>query len=484
MMRSESNGAKRIMYLILGAVLVLVLTIGFGAYLYKTRNVSEEVPSVEKDSVIAEMNVSEEIPIEKIQVKKETVVEPKKKTEVQKTNVTFENTSCIVAKEFERINIIPIRSPRTEPIAVPKKSIFGRMINYFWPEKKEETPEIFNISDEEMSIQLDSTQNIVENYNSQLISAISKEKTDKKSELIINIRAKILELASMLPPKETLFDDSKNLFWLTVYRSGDLMIDWFSYRLSVKELENISNEVTALSNSESEVAVVRNSFFEVLKKHICLISKKNKIGGDITRLRESIGENLRSYKIAQDMIQITEESCQTEKLLLALDVLSYTVPMTSESRSKILKKVTGICKSLENAIKSTAKRQLNDYLRITKKYNGEIIKLINVYMQFIADFEQYVDINARNMQNVKNLERKNASSYAYNFSPEEEPAEVITEVGKKIALSFSIFKQYRDLLSIKEDAPIAEAVIQSEKTKIVDGPKNQATAKTSTTKDQ
>lgn len=446
MMRSEASGAKRIIFTVLGVL--GGITLGAAVFYVYRRIYAEEPASAPELPKLESQSETEPVT---------QAIMPKLYLIVTKENIIEDASS--LTKRFEKVNIIPMRSPKTEQIAPPKKSFFRRMRDFFFSDDGE-VFEITELSQEEMDIQLDSSKNILENYNANILSRINKEKTEEKKEAIVSIREKVLELAGILPSKITLFDDCKNLFWLTVYTSGNLMIDWYAYALPLEELKSIQSEVSALSISESDVSVVRESLFAILKKYILSISKNAGVGNDITEMREKIGETLKEYKKTQEMVQNTEETCQTEKLLLALDVLSYVIPMTHESRSTIMNGVFKVNQYIENATKPTIQRQLNEYLRITKKHNENIITMINRYMQFIADFEQYVDINARSVKNIKNLEKKNDSSFEYNFSVEENPVEVIREVNRKIGLCSSVFKQYRDILNIKEDAPVNEAIIQ------------------------
>ncbi|KAI5191220.1 hypothetical protein NEMIN01_1428 [Nematocida minor] len=353
-----------------------------------------------------------------------------------------------ITKVFERENIIPVRSLRDEEKVAKKPSLFGRIKGYFTREEEKET---LDITPEEMAIQLDSSRNILQNYNGNLIRRINDMRTAEKKVLILDIRMKVLELSSILPSKHTLLDDSNSLFWFTVFSSGDSVFDWMAYTLSQEELENIRNEISELFESTDSPSNVRASLFSTLKDYITRVSQEAGFGGEITKVRESLVDRLRKYKAPQDMINDSEESCQTEKLLLALDVLSYLVPMTDDSRNEIACRVNAIKDRLYNATEISEKRQMNDYLRITKKYNEDLVSLINRYMHFIADLEQYVSVCSRSTENMKNIARKNESSYVYDFATDANPTDIIKGVGNMLGLSSDIFAQYRQLLEMNDD---------------------------------
>ncbi|EHY65871.1 hypothetical protein NERG_01478 [Nematocida ausubeli] len=301
-----------------------------------------------------------------------------------------------------------------------------------------------------MEIQLNNTENIMWNYDKQFVKEINKMKSREKQMLILEIRSMILNLSTILPSKLSLLDDSNNLFWLTVYCSGDLLVDWMAFTFTVEELSEVKMRIEDLFNSTEEAEVLRNNLLSIVQSFITKIASKTGLGGKITKQRENVATILRDYKATQKMVCDIEESCETEKLLLVLDALSYLIPMTEESNKAILQTVNRVQERISGLAQSIALRQMNDYLSLTKKYNSEIIGAINGYMRFISDFEQYIGVNTFNTENIKNVEKMNDSTFVYDFKPTASASEVIKGSNKMISVANILFKQYMHLLSERD----------------------------------
>ncbi|EIJ88298.1 hypothetical protein NEPAR06_1069 [Nematocida parisii] len=379
-----------------------------------------------------------------------------------------------VSSVYEKENIIPIRSLKTEEKIKSKPGLFQKIKKCF-RRNSQETNKVPEMPTEEEKIdQLNSTKNILTNYDMSFIKKINGMKSREKQMSILEIRKMILKLATVLPSNVSLLDESSDLFWLTVYCSGDLLVDWMAYTLSAEELKSIKNEVEELFNSTEDSSVIRSELFKILKGFITKVSSNTGLGGQITEARESTTAILKAYKETQEMINGLEESCETEKLFLSLDVLSYLIPMTKESNDIISKTVSNVQRRLINMTEGIKVRQMNEYLCITKKYNSEIISAINLYMRFIADLEQYVGISTVEIENIKNIERINESTYAYDFKSDASASQVIKGANTIITKANALFKQYIHLLSIRDkendysifilddNAVIPEEVISSE----------------------
>ncbi|KAI5150021.1 hypothetical protein NEAUS05_2002 [Nematocida ausubeli] len=354
-----------------------------------------------------------------------------------------------VSAVYEKENIIPIRSLKTEEKVKAPVGFLGRIKGYFF-RKSEEKAEVPTVTAEEMEIQLNNTENIMWNYDKQFVKEINKMKSREKQMLILEIRSMILNLSTILPSKLSLLDDSNNLFWLTVYCSGDLLVDWMAFTFTVEELSEVKMRIEDLFNSTEEAEVLRNNLLSIVQSFITKIASKTGLGGKITKQRENVATILRDYKATQKMVCDIEESCETEKLLLVLDALSYLIPMTEESNKAILQTVNRVQERISGLAQSIALRQMNDYLSLTKKYNSEIIGAINGYMRFISDFEQYIGVNTFNTENIKNVEKMNDSTFVYDFKPTASASEVIKGSNKMISVANILFKQYMHLLSERD----------------------------------
>ncbi|KAH9386036.1 uncharacterized protein NEMAJ01_0932 [Nematocida major] len=438
MMRSETTPIKKLL-IVLTALLAACVIVVLPFFGFKWSSKSK------KDDVVCE-KIGLDAPL----LLDGSCEMPGKKSHdgCQDASTMWSNPQKGLATVFEKENIIPARSAKTEEKS-KQPSFYEKVLSYF----RRKTPEALSsleLTPEEMAIQLKSSENILINYDAGLVRKINAMKSKQKQMIIVDIRRLTLMLSTLLPSESSLMEESNNLFWLTVYISGDLMIDWMAYTLSVEELMDIRNSLSALCSSVEEPSDIRMEMFAILKRFVQDISKKTEFGGNITSTREDIARILKEYKSEQEMVGLTDESCETEKLLLALDVLSYLIPMTSESNNEIQKTVQTVREKLVNAIQSTARRQMNDYLLVTKRSNCMVIAAINEYMRFLSDLEQYIGVNLVSSEHLKNIKKANNSTFSYDIKESMPASDVIKTVNRMIAFANELFKQYVHLLNTKE----------------------------------
>lgn len=468
MMQSDKTQTKKIVYFIISilAIAAIIITV----ILCFRRSGQEEVATLLEQNEVVEVKTNAKatsIAGKKVKAEVEVISIPKQLIyKGQNSNVKVEESNkdielYIANKDnismvFQRQNIIPIRCPRTEERTENSNtetensgSFFGKLKSFFSSEKKKvEEAVLLDIPTEEKFIQLNSSENIIKNYRGKLVDRINKLKSAEKQIEIIAIREKVLELGNILPSDASTIEDLDNVFWLHTYTTGDLVLDWMAYTLELTELVNIRQAILNLEKSEKTYSEVRKELINIVKGFVQKVASNTGIGGVISTERENITKLLREYKSTQEMLKKNSECNETEKLLVALDTLSYIIPMTTSSNDKIKKSIQHIESRVKNMVTSHARKQVNDYLSATKKYNQEIIESINEYMRFMADLTQYIGVTMIPADNLKNIEQMNSSTYAYDFDLHAPASDVIAGVNDMLSDANGLFKNYMKFLNL------------------------------------
>ncbi|KAI5171927.1 hypothetical protein NEFER03_1192 [Nematocida sp. LUAm3] len=343
-----------------------------------------------------------------------------------------------ISELFQKENTIPTRYYGETEISIKndkdtKVNVLSKaaknVSNIGWFRKKLSAPkepesELLLLEKQEMKVQLENSRLIRRSLDPIILRQTNMEKTPKKDLLIRNLYFLMEKVdGTAFTTRDEIFSTKQELFWPVIFHANKKISHWLLYNCSEKNLTSYNNRVFDYLKKQNNKEATEEEYCNIIKDIVSEFSSKIQTGL-FSEKRQSICKKLAEYKGHQMWVKEHALAYETEKFLCLLDLISYFVHPLPEYQDRINVILKDIETYLSNVSHNPSEITLADYATGFKECNERLIEEINTFARYIADLEQYINVNLHiaatkltenNM--IKFIKAYNESTHVYDLPP-------------------------------------------------------------------